>query len=225
MAKQTTETVKAKVKQGPPPSNGAELEAKVVTTAAEGDIFAQATRARKERKITGEKPKIVRKPMAIPVVTKTRVWFRSHPEAIYAEVPIFIDPTSEDIEIKPYYVVPELADELEGSDGLTYQTGYLICTANGKVMLFLVREADMDGSMHSATEAKHEACANAQENWTRMTWERDAGQYQISHAEWKNRKPHWPQDLNEETVFRLAFGKQVLDDWDHPVLGNFRGEG
>ena len=128
------------------------------------------------------------------------------------------------MEPKPYYVTPHLADELEGSDGLHYYTGYLICTGNGKIMLFLVKEADMDGSLHAATEAKHEACADAQENWTRMAWERDAAQYQISQAEWGNKSTHWPEDISEETVFRLAFGKQVLDDWDHPVLKSFRGE-
>jgi hypothetical protein len=188
------------------------------------DIFTQSTRARKERKRTGQKPKIVRKPMAVPVVTKTKVWFRAHPEAVYTEVAVFIDPTSEDMEAKPYYVTPDLADVLEGNDGLNYQTGYLICTANGKNMLFLVKEADMDGSLHAATEAKHEACADAQEHWTRMTWERDAGQYQISHADWDNKTARWPSDVSEEAIFRLAFGKQVLDDWGHPVLKSFRGE-
>ena len=57
-----------------------------------------------------------------------------------------------------------------------------------------------------------------------MTWDRDAGQYQISHAEWDNKTPRYPADISEEAVFRLAFGKQVLDDWEHPVLKSFRGE-
>jgi hypothetical protein len=188
------------------------------------DIFAQATRARKERKRTGKSPKIIRKPMAIPVVTKIKAWFRAHPDAVYTEIAIFLDPTNEDMQPKPFYVAPDLADEMEGSDGLSYQTGYLICTGDGKNMLFLVKEADMDGSMHSATEAKHGACVEAQESWTRMTWERDAGQYQISHANWDNKTARWPGDISEETIFRLAFGKQVLDDWDHPVLKSFRGE-
>ena len=217
--KETTATEEEIIPPSPSQINGA-----AETKTEEPDIFAQATKARKERKRTGEKPKITRKPMAIPVVTKTKAWFRTQPDGVFTEVPIFIDPTSEEIETKPYYVVPDLADELEGSDGLTYQTGYLICTANGKIMLFLVREADMDGSMHAATEAKHEACADAQEQWTRMTWEKDAGQYQISHADWGKKNPRWPEDLSEETIFRLAFGKQVLDAWDHPVLKNFRGE-
>ena len=208
-----------------PESKEPEVDAPKAQGKEAEDIFSQATRARKERKKTGQRPKIVRKPMVIPVVTKTKAWFRAHPEAVYTEVPIFIDPTSEEMEAKPYYVVPDLADELEGSDGLKYHSGYLICTANGKNVLFLVKEADMDGSLHQATEAKHEACAEAQDQWTRMTWEKDAGQYQVSHAEWANKTPRWPADITEETVFRLAFGKQVLDDWDHPVLKNLRGEG
>ncbi|MDV7145481.1 hypothetical protein R3X27_22580 [Tropicimonas sp. TH_r6] len=202
-----------------------EVETQPTPNADDSDIFAQATRARKERKRTGARPKITRKAMAIPVVTKTKAWFRVHPDGVFSEVPIFIDPTSEEMEAKPYYVVPDLADELEGSDGLIYHTGYLICTASGKNMLFLVKEADMDGNMHSATEAKHEACVDAKSQWTRMTWDKDVGQYQISQAEWDRKEPRWPEDVSEETVFRRAFGKQVIDDWDYPVLKSFRGEG
>ena len=153
----------------------------------EEDVFAAAARARKERHLTGQRLTITRKPMSVPVVMKTKAWFRTHPEAVYTGVAIFVDPTSEEMEAKPFYVLPELAEELEGSDGLSAYTAYLICTANAKIMLFLVKEADMDGSMHTATEAKHDACRDARERWTRMTWERDAGQYQISQAGWDRR--------------------------------------
>ena len=128
------------------------------------------------------------------------------------------------MERKPYYLTPDIADELEGSDGLQFMTGYLICTANMKLQLLLVKEADIDGNMHSATEAKHEACVDAQGQWVRMTWDRDAGQYDVHIAEFQRKKPRWPEDVDRVSMMRLAFGKALIDDIDHPVLKAWRGE-
>lgn len=158
---------------------------------------------------------------------KTNAWFRAHPEAVFRNLSVFIDPTSEDIEKKPYFLAPEIADDMFGSEGVIAMTGYLICTSGGKVMLFLVREADFDGSMHHATEAKHEACVAARGRWTRLSWSKELMAYEISFAEgdgFAAREPRWPEDLSEETILRLVFGKQVIDCLSHPVLRRFRGE-
>ncbi len=188
------------------------------------DVFAQAERVRSERAKSGERPSITRKPSPIPVLTKTKAWFRVHHDGVFPGIPVFMDPTNEDMERKPYYLTPDIADELEGSDGLQFMTGYLICTANMKLQLLLVKEAEIDGNMHSATEAKHEACVDAQGQWVRMTWDRDAGQYDVHIAEFQRKKPRWPEDVDRVSIMRLAFGKALIDDIDHPVLKAWRGE-
>ena len=122
------------------------------------DIFTKAARVREDRAANGPQVKIVRKPMNLPVILKCKAWFRTHPDAVFRGLPIFTDPSSEEMEAAPYFVAPDLLNELEGSEGLLFYTGYLVCTAAGKNMLLLVKEADFDGKMHSATESKHEAC-------------------------------------------------------------------
>lgn len=211
----TTKTPKLEPVEGPPEGGdpqGAE------------DIFARAAAARKERQASGSSPKIVRKPMKIPAVTKIKAWFRTHETAIFPGLPIYVEPSSEDMEKKPYYVIPDVEDELEGDEGLVRHTGYLICTAAGKVLLLLVRDPDLDGSMHSATESKHDAAREAIGEWTRMSWDKDAMQYEISTAEWERKTVRWPDDVSEANVMRQAFGKQIIDSWDHEILKRARGE-
>ena len=47
------------------------------------DVFAQAERVRSERTKSGERPSITRKPSPIPVLTKTKAWFRVHPNGVF----------------------------------------------------------------------------------------------------------------------------------------------
>ncbi len=200
-----------------------QMDGSVVSEAT--DIFAEAERVRADRASTGAGPKITRKPMPLGVVTKTKAWFRTHLEGIYPGIPVFIDPTSEDMEPKPHYLHSEMMDELEGTDGIVMMTGYLICTANLRNQLLLVREADFDGNMHSATEAKHEAAVEAKGTWVRMSWDRDSGAYDVLHGDFERKQPRWPEDISRVTIMRLAFGKAFIDDPDHPLLRNLRGVG
>ena len=188
------------------------------------DIFDLAAHARKTGQgATG--PTIKRKPTAIKPVTKLRPWFRVHPQGIYRNLDIFMDPNSEEIEKKPHYVVPALADEMYGVDGLRKFTGYLIVTVNGTTQLFLVPEADEEGRNHDANEDKHEACEQALTEWTRLVWRKEEKQYQIMSADWPGRKPKWPPELDEASVLRRAFKKAVVTDTDHPLVKLALGEG
>jgi hypothetical protein len=191
--------------------------AEAAETGTPEDVFTQAARARREGTAAGNAPKIKRKPKKIPVITKHKAWFRTHPDAIFQGLMIFQDPTSEEMEVKPHYVLPDLEPELFGMEGTYRATGYLICTASGNIQLFLVREADDSGRLNQAAESKHEACEDALNEWTRLVWDAEAKQYEINHAEW-SREPRWPEDLSEESILRLAFGKAFLDDLDHPLL-------
>ena len=204
---------------GPPTPAAAQSGAEAVETSGPEDVFAAAARARKSGASASRAPKIKRKPKKIPVVLGLKAWFRCHPEAIYRGLTIFEDPTDEDeLERKPFYVLPDMEAELYGVEGIYQATGYLICTASGAVKLFLVKDADDTGKIHPATEAKHEACADAQAEWTRMVWDKDDKSYELHHADMP-REPRWPEDLSEDTILRLAFGKAYIDDPDHPVLG------
>jgi hypothetical protein len=208
----------------PTPATGAQEPAaapepaQAAETSGPEDAFSRAARARENGAAKSRAPNIKRKAKKIPVVMKLKAWFRAHPTAIYPGLTIFEDPTDEDeMESKPFYVMPDLEPDMFGIEGTYKATGYLICTASGAVKLFLVKEADDTGKIHPATDAKHEACADAQDSWTRMTWDGDSKAYDIHHADMA-REPRWPEDISEETVLRLAFGKAFLDDMDHPLL-------
>jgi hypothetical protein len=219
----SAKTPKRKANSDGDPSKAA-IENADMNQPADDDIFAKAERVRAERAKSGVKPHITRKSSPIPVVTKTKAWFQVHPDGVYTGIPVFIDPTSEDMERKPYYLTPDIADQLEGSDGLQFMTGYLICTAGMKNQLLLVKEADIDGNMHSATEAKHEACADAMTSWVRMTWDRDAGQYEVHLGQFERKTPRWPETIERVDIMRQAFGKALINDIDHLILKALRGE-
>jgi hypothetical protein len=182
-----------------------------------GDVFTQAARARKERG-TRKGPVVKKKPpRTLKTVSKTKAWFRTHPAATYPGLTIYQDPTSEEIEEPMYYVTPDLEDELWGVEGVKTMTAYLLATAGGAMYLMLVPEASDGSRISSAAEEKHSACMQAQTAWTRMSWDGDAKQYDTFEAEW-DKEPKWPEDLSEETILRLAFGKAVIDDPKHPIL-------
>jgi hypothetical protein len=149
---------------------------------------------------------------------KLKAWFRTHPEAIFPGLTLWQDPTEEEeSDPRPYYVLPDLEPDMFGVEGTYKATGYLLCTAAGATKLFLVKEADDTGKIHPASETKHEACADAQVQWTRLVWDQVDKSYEIHHAD-MSREPRWPDDIREETILRLAFGKAFIDDPDHPVL-------
>jgi hypothetical protein len=199
-------------------SGGAEPEPE-----SEEDPFALAVRARKEGR-TSTAPTIKRRPTAIKVVTRVKPWFRVHPQGVYEGLDIFIDPNNEDIEKRPHYVMPDVVDELAGVDGLRKYTGYLIVTINGTTQLLLVPEPDESGELNPASEEKHEACKQAVTEWTRLVWQKEERQYQVMTAEWPNRKPKWPDDVSELSVFRRAFKKLLVEDLDHPLVKMALGE-
>ena len=191
----------------------------------EEDIFAKAVKARKERETSGGGPKIVRKPLNLPVVTKTKHWFRVHPDGIFRDVAVFYDPTSTEIEARPYFVTPDLADgEMIGVEGMRFYTAYLCCSQALANFVFVVPQADFEGNIHETSETKHEACSEAIEQWTRLAWDKDSRQYTVSHAEWPKKTPKWPDPVNEAGILRLSFRKYVIDDLDHPLLRSLRGE-
>lgn len=69
-----------------------------------------------------------------------------------------------------------------------------------------------------------QAAQIATETWIRLIPDLNAGGYQIDYAQGQLSNPKWPQKYSFQDLINIAFKDCMINDVNHPVLRQLRGE-
>jgi hypothetical protein len=147
-------------------------------------------------------------------------WVRRHPDPKYSF-------TARVIELKDrnetYLVLPHLWPSLMDEPTLKRKTFYLATTMQGKLFLWSVRvPADDTQEPDRWMKAPLEAVRLAKDRWTRIAWNQEKREHDVKTCA-STVEPRWP-DLPFRKLLELSFKGYVIDNMDHPVLRQLRGE-
>jgi hypothetical protein len=159
---------------------------------------------------------------AVPVQRpKSSIFFRTHPENQYTVVLM-----EDEEERQPYYVAPELEQDLIGTfPTLARRTKLIQCvTRRGDTHLWPIKQPT-DGRTNSWTTSAEVAAALAERDWIRVQSNTDLGQYETYVATARDimGEPRWPEDYSFTDLLRIAFGPYLIDDKDHPLIKRLQG--
>jgi hypothetical protein len=91
------------------------------------------------------------------------------------------------------------------------------------VFLWPVRLPASDGRVNEWHHSLREAAERAMHLWIRVTANMSLGAYEITDAPGNISKPEWP-DYTFQELLRIAFRDRIINNFDHPVLKQLRGE-
>jgi hypothetical protein len=162
----------------------------------------------------------IRKVLAsVPVRRPKRQEFvRVHPSADY-RLDVAILDLEEDGE--SFMVSPDLREEL--ADELKRVTLFTAANRAGGIFLWPVRLPDATGRRNSWAESSRSGAELAMKAWTRLSSNRQAGQYDLAVASASLPEPEWP-DLQFKEILRLAFRDAMITSIDHPAIRRLRGQ-
>jgi hypothetical protein len=157
----------------------------------------------------------------IPVRKPNKSWWvRRHPDPEYTFTAWVIELREER---EQYLVLPEIRPYLLGEATYKLMTFHLAVTMQGKVFLWPVRTpVDDQKQVPAWMQSPLEAALLAKDQWTRIAWIEDAGEYEIKSVP-NPTEPVWPA-LSMKQVLELAFKNFLIDSLGHPVLKKLRGE-
>lgn len=159
---------------------------------------------------------------AVPVQRpKSSIFFRTHPENQYTVVLM-----EDEEERQPYYVAPELEQDLMGTfPTLARRTKLIQCvTRRGDTLLWPIKQPT-DGRLNSWTTSAEIAASQAEKEWIRIQSNTDLGQYEVCIAKAHDimGEPKWPADYEFADLLEIAFGPYLIDDKDHPLIKRLLG--
>jgi hypothetical protein len=96
-------------------------------------------------------------------------------------------------------------------------------TRQDTFLLFPVRLPAADGRQDDWSRSAMEAVARARTHWIRMAAKRSLNAYELFEAVGTFPDPVWPE-LAWTEILQLAFRDHVIQDFDHPILRQLRGE-
>ena len=101
----------------------------------------------------------------------------------------------------------------------------LILTVNrqGAVYLWPIRLPNENGWLHSAPQSAWDAADEATKSWVRVTWNGPQFEYDVTRATAEIPDPVWPEESFEQIIM-LAFQGRIIEDKNHHVLRQLRGE-
>jgi hypothetical protein len=205
---QETATPQATPHQNPPPAPEAQFDPYDPESYKTGQNMAAATGV---REVIVELP--VCKPMA-------HWWVRRHPDPTYVFDTWVID--IRDIE-GVYMAVKPLWPRLVGTPGFRRVHLYLATTMQGKAFVWPVRvPADDTKPPDKWMRMPLAAIAQAKDVWTQIAWDEGQRQHRL-HSSDRTDSPQFP-DLTPRRVLELAFKNYTIDNWNHPILRQIRGE-
>jgi hypothetical protein len=80
-----------------------------------------------------------------------------------------------------------------------------------------------DGRIDAWNQSAMIAAERARQCWVRVTSDRHLGAYELFEAPADLPEPEWP-DISFQEIFDIAFRGRQIEDIDHPVLKQLRGE-
>jgi hypothetical protein len=159
-------------------------------------------------------PVRVRKP-------KSREFFRVHPSEDFTG-PMWLLEHEIDMDVETYVVTeqmrPLLADEIKLMQMFTCVNKF------GAVFLWPIQlPTDCDKRIRQIAEAKLRAAEEAKNKWVQLKWSRHHGAHITKIAQGDLGEPIWGAEDFQQLV-RTAFGTEVIDSVDHPVVRELNGE-
>ena len=155
----------------------------------------------------------------VPVRKPNRQEFvRVHPDAAYRLDTAVVELKSER---ETYVVAPSLWPEVSGE--LIYKRLLATMTRQNVLILWPIRLPGEDGRIDQWNQSAMIAAERATECWVRVASDRHLGAYELFEAPADLPDPVWP-DISFQEIFDIAFRGRQIDDINHPVLKQLRGE-
>jgi len=155
----------------------------------------------------------------IPVRKPTRQEFvRVHPDPAYHLETAVVELKAER---ETYVVAPDLWPEVSGE--LIPKRLMLAITRQNVLILWPIRLPGEDGRIDSWNQSAMIAAERATECWVRVASDRHLGAYELFEAPGDLPPPEWP-DISFQEIIDIAFRGRQIDDINHPVLKQLRGE-
>jgi len=155
----------------------------------------------------------------IPVRKPTRQEFvRVHPDPAYHLETAVVELKAER---ETYVVAPDLWPEVSGE--LIPKRLMLAITRQNVLILWPIRLPGEDGRIDSWNQSAMIAAERATGCWVRVASDRHLGAYELFEAPGDLPPPEWP-DISFQEIIDIAFRGRQIDDINHPVLKQLRGE-
>ena len=120
-----------------------------------------------------------------------------------------------------YVVAQSLWPEVHGE--LIPKCLLLTMTRQNDLILWPIRLPGEDGRIDQWNDSAMIAAERAMECWVRVASDRHLGAYELFEAPADLPDPEWP-DISFQEILDIAFRGRQIDDINHPVLKQLRGE-
>ena len=155
----------------------------------------------------------------VPVRKPNRQEFvRVHPNAAYRLDTAVVELKAER---ETYLVAPSLRSEIGGE--LIPKCLLLTMTRQNVLILWPIRLPGKDGRIDQWNQSAMIAAERATRCWVRVASDRHLGAYELFEAPADLPDPEWPE-ISFQEILDIAFRGRQIDDINHPVLKQLRGE-
>ena len=155
----------------------------------------------------------------VPVRKPNRQEFvRVHPDATYRLDTAVVELKAER---ETYVVAPSLWPEVHGE--LIPKCLLLTMTRQNVLILWPIRLPGKDGRIDQWNQSAMIAAERATRCWVRVASDRHLGAYELFEAPADLPDPEWPE-ISFQEILDIAFRGRQIDDINHPVLKQLRGE-
>jgi hypothetical protein len=149
-------------------------------------------------------------------------WIRAHPDAAYRLQTAVIERRGERGGAETHLVAPHLRDHLATEP--TFRPMLLVTAINTQDVVFIWEiNLPRDDRENKWAQTALAAVEVATKGWTRIAANMSAGHYDVWQASGNLAEPQWPQ-LTFREILKLAYKDRYIDDLNHPVLRQLRGE-
>jgi len=147
-------------------------------------------------------------------------WIRVHPEEGYRMQTAVLE-LKEDRET--YLVSQQLRPELASESTFGFRMIFTMVNRQGVVSLWPVKLPGTDGKIDTWNSSALEAAQLAMTRWVRVAANMDLGAYDVFTTEADLPQPTWPT-ASFRDLLATAFKNKLIENLDHPVLRQLRGE-
>ena len=155
----------------------------------------------------------------VPVRKPNRQEFvRVHPDSAYRLDTAVVELKAER---ETYLVAPSLRSEIGGE--LIPKCLLATMTRQNVLILWPIRLPGEDGRIDQWNQSAMIAAERATECWVRVASDRHLGAYELFEAPADLPDPEWPE-ISFQEILDIAFRGRQIDDINHSVLKQLRGE-